>query len=175
MAEDIQVNAPLGNGERLELKLGSKSLGITMKDLGQFVVIVGAFAGFYLVSEHLSAGQVQGFAMLTKVLEQNNTHQMQLMEQDNVHFMQLLEKITTQQASLIEIVHHNRQEMTEQVARQNTLVNQQTTELRQEVDNQTKTMHHEHVLLNYNLTRDPATQMPLDVTPEELRSRRPQP
>jgi hypothetical protein len=163
MAEDIQVNAPLGNGERLELKVGSKSLGVTTKDLVSLVVMLGAFAGFYLVSEHLNDGQKHGFAGLAKILEQNNAHQ-----------AQLLEKISLNQASLIEIVHQNRQEMTEQVARQNTLVNQQTIELRQDVDNQTKAMHHEHVMLNFNLTQEPPQRLPLDVTPEELRSLRPQ-
>jgi hypothetical protein len=170
MADDIQVNAPLGNGERLELKVGSKSLGITTKDLVSIVVMLGAFAGFYLVSEHLNAGQTQGFAMLAKVIEQNNTHQLQILEQDNAHHLQLLEKITTQQASLIELVHHNRQEMTEQISQQNTLLHTQTAELRQEVENQTKTMHREHVMLNFNLTRDPGTQIPLELTPEEVRS-----
>jgi hypothetical protein len=163
MAEDIQVNAPLGNGERLELKVGSKSLGITTKDLVSIVVMLGAFGGFYLVSEHITAGQTQGFAMIAKVLEQNNTHQ-----------MQLLETMHGNQIALIELVHHNRQEMSEQVARQNTLVHQQTAELREEVANQTKAMHHEHIMLNFNLTRDPATQMPLGLTPEELRSLTPQ-
>jgi hypothetical protein len=162
MADEIKV--PLGNGERLELKLGSKSLGITAKDLVSVVVMLGAFAGFYLVSQHINAGQAQGFVMLTKVLEQNSAHQ-----------MQLLELIHANQASLIELVHHNRQEMTEQISQQNTLLHTQTAELRQEVDNQTKVMHREHIMLNFNLKRDPATQMPLDVTPEELRRQPPQP
>jgi hypothetical protein len=163
MAEDIQVNVPSGNGERLELKVGSKSLGITTKDLVSIVVMLGAFAGFYLVSQHLNEGQKHGFAGLAKILEQNNVHQ-----------MQLLETMHGNQVSLIELVHHNRQEMSEQLVRQNTLVHQQTTELRQDVENQTKTMHHEHVMLNFNLTRDPTTQVPLELTPEELRSRQPQ-
>jgi len=49
MADEVQGSVQGGNGERLELKLGTKALGIQAKDLVSILLILGGLVGGYLL------------------------------------------------------------------------------------------------------------------------------
>jgi hypothetical protein len=161
VAEDIRVTTPIGpNGERLELKLGNRSFGISAKDIVSVVMLLGLLGGFYLVTQHLSAGQARGFEGLMKIFEQNATHQ-----------AQMLDKLHGNQTALIELVSTNRSQMMEEVNAQNKQVGEQTATLQATVDAQTQALRKWFVTLNYNLKRDPSEQIPIEFLPEDLPQR----
>jgi hypothetical protein len=82
VAEETQLNIPAGNGERLELRVGSKSLGFTTKDLVSVLLVVVMGVGFYLtvqsMTDRLDRGahnQDVGFQKLEKLLDVMHTNQ----------------------------------------------------------------------------------------------------
>jgi hypothetical protein len=160
MAEDIQASMPTGpNGERFELKLGNRSVGITSKDILSIIIVIllGVFG--YFMSHNvmegqakITAGQIEGFTAIAKVIEQNSAHQ-----------TQLLEKMNGNQTILLELVHTNRTQMTDELSKQNEQVSQQTTALKAAVDEQTREINRRLAVLNYNLAHEPNDRIPLEL------------
>jgi hypothetical protein len=52
MADEVRASQTGPNGERLEIKLGSRSLGITSRDLLMFAFVAGIFVFIYLASQN---------------------------------------------------------------------------------------------------------------------------
>ena len=80
--DETRLNVPAGNGERLELRVGSKSLGFTTKDLVSVLLVVVMGIGFYLTVESLTDrldrsahNQDLGFQKLEKLLDVMHTNQ----------------------------------------------------------------------------------------------------
>lgn len=144
--------------ENLHLDLRNRTLGFTTKDLLPvlLVALIGVFA--YVMVQNLSAGQAQGFAGLAQILEKMNVYQ-----------QQSLEKMNANQLTLLELVHTNRQEMTKDIQRQTTQLQEQTAEIRRLLDDQTRLVHQDHVILDYNARQDPGNQVPLGTSPEQMR------
>jgi hypothetical protein len=51
MAEEVRSTVQGNNGERLEVRVGTKSLGITSRDLLLFVFVAGIFVFIYINSQ----------------------------------------------------------------------------------------------------------------------------
>jgi hypothetical protein len=141
----------------MHLRIGSKAIGFTTKDLVS-VLIVAVMGGLmYFVAHNLTLGQERGFSGLAKLLETMNAHQ-----------SQTLEKLGANQHALLELVHQNRTQMQDDLTRQNMLVNEQTLALRRAVDEQTHSIRRMMVTLNYNLNHEPADRIPLEFLPSEM-------
>jgi hypothetical protein len=157
MADEVHAQLPTGpNGERMEVRIGNKSLGFTTKDLVTVLLVIGFSALVYLLIQNLSAGQAQGFTGLAQILDKMNAHQLQSFEKMNLH-----------QETLTALVHTNRQQMQEQLSVQNQMLNDQTAEVRKgqvDLGNQLRRML---ITMNYNLAH-PNDPIPLEFIPEEM-------
>ena len=74
MADDIHVTGPGPNGERLEVNLKNRSIGLTTKDLVPILVVLGAFAGGILAAKVLFLGQERGHQLLGEITAQLHAH-----------------------------------------------------------------------------------------------------
>jgi hypothetical protein len=164
MADEVHAQLPTGpNGERMEVRVGTKSIGFTTKDLVTVLLVIGFSGLVYLLIQNLSAGQAQGFTGLGQILEKMNAHQLQSFEKMNLH-----------QETLTALVHTNRQQMEEQLSVQNRMLNDQTAEVRQGQVNLGNQLRRMLITVNYNMAH-PDNPIPLEFTPEEmLRLRSPQ-
>jgi hypothetical protein len=157
MADEVHAQLPTGpNGERMEVRVGTKSIGFTTKDLVTVLLVIGFSALVYLLIQNLSAGQAQGFTGLGQILEKMNAHQLQSFEKMNLH-----------QETLTALVHTNRQQMQEQLSVQNQMLNDQTAEVRKgqvDLGNQLRRML---ITMNYNLAH-PDAPIPMEFIPEEM-------
>ena len=171
MADDIQAQIPTGpNGERMELRIGSKSLGFTTKDLASVLIIVVLAGLGYFMAHNVTENQRQGFAGLAQILEKMAENQ-----------QQSLDKMAGHQQALVDLVHTNRAQMQDQIGKQNQQLTEQTTQLTKEIHEQTAQLNTNRTRLedrleaymeklqqwftvtNYNLRQAPENQLPLGV------------
>jgi hypothetical protein len=157
MADEVRAQLPTGpNGERMEVRIGNKSLGFTTKDLVTVLLVIGFSGLVYLLIQNLSAGQAQGFTGLAQILDKMNTNQLHSFEKMNSH-----------QDTLTALVHTNRQQLEEKLSVQNQILHEQTIEVRKgqvDLGNQLRRML---ITMNYNLAH-PNDPIPLEFTPEEM-------
>jgi hypothetical protein len=114
MAEEVQGTVQGGNGERLELRIGSKSLGFTTKDLVSVLLVVAVCVGFYLAFQSLTDGQSRGF---------------QQQQAGFTKLEHLLELLHTNQAALLVALRENREVTGGILREQNELLRLQTEQL----------------------------------------------
>jgi hypothetical protein len=141
----------------MHLRIGSKAIGFTTKDLVSLVLVFVMGALMYFVAHNLTLGQERGFAGLAQILQHMNVNQ-----------AASLDKMNTNQQILLELVHSNRENMKDDFTRQNTLVNAQTVALHKAVDEQTTTIRKMLISLNYNLNHAPEDRIPLEFVPSEM-------
>jgi hypothetical protein len=73
MSDDVHISGPTGpNGERLEVNLKERRIGISVKDLLPILVVIGAFVGGLLVAKVLFLGQTRGHELLGQIAAQLN-------------------------------------------------------------------------------------------------------
>jgi hypothetical protein len=157
MGEEVQGTIKGGNGERLELKVGTKSLGLTTKDLLSFVLVAAMAVGFYLA-----------FTALTKGQDLMSTNQQEGFRK----FEHLLDIIHSNQTAMLAEIQRNRVDMGAIEREQNTLLATQTQELTTALQAQTALMRSEMVdlqrrlaTLNWNQGRPPEERLPLELAP----------
>lgn len=66
MGEEVHGSVTGGNGERLEVRLGSRSLGLTTRDLIPILLLLAGVVGGYLIYDMLR----DGIALLARQQEQ---------------------------------------------------------------------------------------------------------
>jgi hypothetical protein len=114
------------NGERLQLQLGSKSFGVSAKDLVSVLLVVVMGVGFYLtvnsLTDRLDRGnlnQEEGFRKLEKLtelthvnqaamlaaLQQNRDVTGNLIREQNELLRQQTEQLTKNQAGIVDGLH----------------------------------------------------------------------
>ena len=159
MADNVEVHAPLpgGNGERLELRVGTKSLGISAKDLVSFGVVILLGGLIYFMANNITTGQDRGFASLAKILEHMGANQ-----------QQTLDRLSQNQQVMLELVHTNRSQMMTELSKQNEQVSGQTAALQAAVDAQTAALRKMLITINWNMGRDPNERIPLEMMPGDM-------
>jgi hypothetical protein len=157
MGEDVQGTIKSGNGERLEFKLGTKSIGLTTKDLLSFVLVAAMAVGFYLAFTALAKGQD-----LTFVNQQEGFRK----------FEHLLDIMQANQTAMLAEIQRNRTDMGTIEREQNTLLATQTQDLNAALQGQAQAIHVAMVdlqrrlaTLNWNQGRPPEERLPLELAP----------
>jgi hypothetical protein len=112
--EDVTGRIQGPNGERLEVRVGSKSVGLTTKDLPLIILMALMGVGFYLAFQSLTQNQERAFSN----------------QREGFHkIAEVLALLHTNQASMLAEIQTNRDTMSTLVVQQNTLLGQQTKEL----------------------------------------------
>jgi hypothetical protein len=175
MADEVQAHIPTGNGGALNLRLGSKSIGLTGPVIipALCLVLLGGFG--YFMAHNLTTNQERGFAGLAHILETMGTFQRESMEKANSNQKEMIALLQENRAmtrdklqNLGELVTTNRTELAGELRAQNQLVFSQTQELRQAVEAQTTELIKRLSILSYNIDRPPGERLPLNVSPEQL-------
>jgi hypothetical protein len=143
--------------DQLRLRLGTKSLGLTTRDLPLLVLMALMGVGFYLAFTRLTAGQEQ-----TLLNQREGFHKLE----------QLLATFHGSQTVLLEQIRLNRDEMGSLVAQQNGVLRDQTTAMYGLMKEQTAGLHADMLelmcrlaVLSYNQGRDPSEHLPLELSP----------
>jgi hypothetical protein len=157
MADEVQGTVAGTNGERLELRLGTKSLGLTTRDLPLIVLMILMGVGFYLAFTRLTAGQDQA------VTNQREGFQ---------KLGQILELLHANQTAMLAEIRGNREQMGTLVAQQNMLLVEQTKTIFALMKEQTAALHRDMTevmrrlaVLSYNEGRALEQRIPLELSP----------
>jgi hypothetical protein len=168
VGEDVQGTIKGGNGERLEFKLGTKSIGLTTKDLLSFVLVAAMAVGFYLAFTALTKGQDLILIALAKAQDLLMTNQQEGFRK----FEHLLDIVHTNQTAILADIARNRTDMSAIEREQNTLLATQTQDLNAALQAQAQAMHADMVdlqrrlaTLNWNQGRPPEERLPLELAP----------
>lgn len=127
MADEIQASVPTGpNGERLEVKLGTRSFAFQARDLIPVLLVIAMVVGGYLVVQSIAErqdrgfkGQQVGFDKLEKLLELTHTNQAAMLaalrdnrdvtgavlREQNTLLGQQTEQLSTNQAGIVAELH----------------------------------------------------------------------
>jgi hypothetical protein len=157
VSEEVQGQITGGNGERLEVRLGTKSLGLTTRDLPLIVLMALMGVGFYLAFTRLTAGQDQSFTNQREGFQKLG---------------QILELLHTNQTAMLDEIRGNREQMGSLVAQQNMLLVEQTKTLFTLMKEQTAALHRDMTevmrrlaVLSYNDGRPLEQRIPLELSP----------
>ena len=73
MPDDVQINAPGPNGEKLTVDLKQRTIGFTVKDLLPILMLLVAFGLGVFIAKVLFLGQERGQAALSTIATQVDT------------------------------------------------------------------------------------------------------
>jgi hypothetical protein len=155
MAEEINISTPTGNGpERMEVKIGPGSLGLSTKNILPVVALLGAFgltfAGGYFIATNLTSGQERGQGTLALITQLINTQ-----------FQGMAEVLTRNHEAELKVLMDNHQVEMD-------LLTAHTRELEQVVRDNAKLMSGKLSVHDYNTGRALENRLPLDVDPAQL-------
>lgn len=141
MAEEGQGSRPNGNGEKLGLTIGGKTIGIQTRDLVSVLLIallsVGAYLGYLGQDKRLS------------VIETHQAH--------------VFEALTAQTATLLEAVHGQRSFITERLSEQRQFVLDKLQDNRTAMAGETKDLKRILSILQYNLGHPLEDRIPFEI------------
>jgi hypothetical protein len=84
MADQVQGSVTGGNGERLELRMGTKTLGLQTRDLIPILLLIGGMVGGYLIYTSVNQSllrQEHHHEFIQSVLQQNMQQAVSLIRQ----------------------------------------------------------------------------------------------
>jgi hypothetical protein len=81
MTEEIHGSVQGGNGERLEVKLGTKSLGLQTKDLIPILLLLAGCVGGFLIYTNIMEAVRLIYTRQEKVLEALHAHRALIVEE----------------------------------------------------------------------------------------------
>ena len=151
MADEVQVNAPAGNGnnrERLEVHVGSKSLGIAARDLISvlFIALIGVFLYLAMQSTRTS---MQHIATNLTAFEQTT--------------QQAVIDLKMQLQAMRELGSNQRQVSLD-------VLKDEIQDLERQIDVQTEKLRHLLLVHEHNQGLDPPNRLPLELPlPEKAR------
>jgi hypothetical protein len=100
VADEVRVNAPAGNGERLELSIGSKRLGLTTRDLLPILLLILGGVGGYLIYVGLDAKVTLTQTQLREVQQTLQQARINILEKLHEQDLKLAEALTTSERQL---------------------------------------------------------------------------
>lgn len=151
MAEEVSGGMTGPNGERLELRIGSKSLGLQVKDILPLLLLLGGIIGGYLI-----------FISVEKELTRLQVGQDKIMD--------YMYSVTNE--PVVQKLLEGQSATKERLREQDEQLHEQTQLLQEALQRQTNEIKRLFSVMQYNIDRPIEQRIPLEVDPRVLEQHR---